>query len=117
MDFINGICIRSPNGVWGGAPAANDLAAFWTEMEASAWCDDFEKCHGFHQWYVSSPSGVWGGAPAANDFGAFWTKMEASSAMILNNVSWISTMVVLCKLPQRGLGQSPSRQRFCCILD
>ena len=64
---------------------------------------------------MSSPSGVWGGAPAANDFGAFWTKMEASSAMILNTVSWISTMVVLCKLPQRVWGRAPAANDFAAF--
>ena len=29
------VYVSSPSGVWGGAPAANDFAAFWTEMEAS----------------------------------------------------------------------------------
>ena len=29
------VYVSSPSGVWGGSPAANDLAAFWTEMEAS----------------------------------------------------------------------------------
>ena len=29
------VCVSSPCEVWGGAPAANDFAAFWTEMEAS----------------------------------------------------------------------------------
>ena len=29
------VYVSSPSGVWGGAPADNDFAAFWTEMEAS----------------------------------------------------------------------------------
>ena len=33
--YIYTVYVSSPSGVWGRAPAANDLAAFWTEMEAS----------------------------------------------------------------------------------
>ena len=29
------VYVSSLSGVWGGAPAANNFAAFWTEMEAS----------------------------------------------------------------------------------
>ena len=29
------VYVSSPSAVWGGAPTANDFAAFWTEMEAS----------------------------------------------------------------------------------